>query len=297
MKSVSLPVSPGGTVTLTVDTGRTEVAEGTATFHLSRDGEDKDGDPAAGAVVPENNPTARYEAAKIDPAMGSEPVEAGVCEFDPEQDRSVQTFGVTADNTGSTLPVPFHVGGMTRTVAPGEIQRIEYPVVWGTGTVDLTAAGKTLATLDVSFESCAELTWPHEDVTVTTAAQCVDDWHIQHTAAVENRTGRDWLGVLVREGSGEVGAEKQVGAGTTTTLDLTRDTPFSGEGNVTVRLTRELEGESFTVERSFPGGSAACSDGDEEVCEPTATPTPTASTDPSNDGWLAPLLPGYCGDD
>ena len=296
LKSVSRVVAPAGSVTLTVDTGRTNVSEGEATFYLSRDGVDKDGDAPFREIVPETNPTEPYEAATIDPAMGSEPVEAGACVFDPEQDRSVQTFTVAADNTGSTLPVPFHVGGVTRTVPAGEVQRIEYPVVWGTGTVDLTAAGKTLETLNVSFESCADLTWPTDDVSVATAAACVDDWHIQHTAAVENRTGREWMGVLVREGSGEVGPAKQVGEGTTT-LEVTRDIPFSGEGNVTVRLTRELEGESFTVDRSFPGGSATCADGGEDVCEPTsATPTPTATPTSPDENWLAPWLPGYCGD-
>jgi hypothetical protein len=205
-----------------------------------------------------------------------------------------RTFAVTADNTKSTLPVLFHVNGVSKTVAAGATLRIEYPVVWGTNTVELTAAGRTLATLDVPFDSCAELDWPAEHVSVDTAAQCVD-WRVQLTAAVENRTGRDWMGVLVREGSGEVGAEKTVGGGTTV-LDLTRETPVSGEGNVTVRLTRELEGRSFTVDRSFPAVGKMCA-GD-AVCEPTsaATPKPVATDPATREGWPPPWLPGYCGD-
>lgn len=296
MESVSRVVTPGGSVTFTVNTNRTELSGGEATFRLSREGADADGDPPLQPVTPDVNPKAAFTGAKIAPAQGATTVDDGVCEFDPAQDRSVKMFDVMADNTASTLPVLFHVGDLSRTVPAGESMRIEFPVVWGTQTVDLRAAGKTLATLDVPFESCAELTWPTDDVTVTTAVQCVDDWHVQHTAAVENRTGRDWMGVLVREGSGEVGPEKQVGAGTTT-LEVTRDTPISGEGNVTVRLVRELEGEARTVERSFPGGSMVCPDGGEEVCEPTSpAPTPTASTDPKHSGWPPPWLPGYCGD-
>ncbi|WP_129786303.1 sigma-70 family RNA polymerase sigma factor [Promicromonospora panici] len=320
MESVSRVVPPGGVVNFTVNTGRTELAAGEATFRLTRDGVDEDGDPPMRAVVPETNPKAAFEGATIDPAQGSESMASGVCEFNAEQDRSVQMFSVMADNTGSTLPVLFHVGDISRTVQPRESMRIDFPVAWGTETVDLRAAGKTLAKLKVPFESCAELKWPAEAVTVTTAAQCVDDWHVQHTAAVENRTGRDWMGVLVREGSGEVGPEKQVGAGTTT-LEVTRNTPISGEGNVTVRLTRQLEGEAHTVDRSFPGGSMTCPDGGEEVvggedpdvggdkadgteeadgtgevCEPTSAATTPASSDPSDGGWLAPWLPGYCGD-
>ncbi|WP_454860443.1 RNA polymerase sigma factor [Promicromonospora soli] len=295
-ESVGRVVLPDGVMTFTVNTDRAQVAKGEATFRLTRDGVDIDGDPPLREVVPETNPKAPFDGATIDPAQGSETMASGTCEFDAEQDRSVQAFDVWADNTRSTLPVLFHVGGISRTVPPGESTRIDFPVAWGTETVDLTAANKTLAKLNVSFESCAELTWPTEDVTVTTAAQCVDDWRVQHTAAVENRTGHDWMGVLVREGSGEVGPEKQVGAGTTT-LEVTRDTPISGEGNVTVRLMRELEGQAFQVERSFQGGSKVCADGGEEVCDSASpTPTPTATRDPKHDGWLAPWLPGYCGD-
>jgi len=298
LESVSLPVSPGGTVTLTVNTGQTHLAEGAVTFRLSRDGVDTDGDLSSRAVVPETDPKAHYAAASIAPAVGAdEPAAVGVCEFDVAQDRSVQTFAVTADNTGSTMPVLFQVNGVSKTVPAGQTQRIEYPVAWGTGTVDLMAVGKTLATIEVPFESCAELVWPAENVSVATATECVE-WRVRLTAAVENRTGRDWMGVLVREGTGEIGPAKQVGAGTTT-LDVTRDAPFSGEGNVTVRLTRELEGEAFTVERSFQAGSKTCPDGGDEACEATsATPTPAATKDPSrsDENWLSPLLPGYCRD-
>lgn len=296
LESVSRPVSPGGTVTLTVDTGQTHLAEGAVTFRLSRDGVDTDGDLSSRAVVPETDPKAHYAAASIAPAVGAdEPAAVGVCEFDVAQDRSVQTFEVTADNTGSTMPVLFQVNGVSKTVPAGATQRIEYPVTWGTGTVDLTAVGKTLATIEVPFESCAELAWPAENVSVATATECVE-WRVRLTAAVENRTGRDWMGVLVREGSGEVGAEQQVGAGTTV-LDLTRETPVSGEGNVTVRLTRELEGQSFTVEKSFGGAFESCVD--DAVCEPTSAPTASpVATDPAADEGRRPppWLPGYCDD-
>jgi RNA polymerase sigma factor (sigma-70 family) len=293
MESVSRVVAPGGTVTLSVDTSRSRVEEGDVTFRLSREGVDTDGDLPDRPIVPAVNPTAHHDGAEIAPAEGAAPVEAGACTYDPEQDRSVQTFSFMADNTRSTLPVRFHVGDVTKTVPAGESMAIEFPVAWGTGTATVTAAGKTF-TKDVSFASCAEVVWPHEDVSVTTAAQCVDDWRVQLSAAVENRTGREWMGVLTREGTGEVGPAKQVGAGTST-LELTRDTPFSGEGNVTVRLTRELEGQARTVERSFPAGSEACPDGEAE-CDPTSAATTSAATEPKDTGWPPPWLPGYCGE-
>lgn len=275
MQSISRVVAPGGTVSLTVNTGRDQLAGGDAVFQLSREGADKDGDPAAGPVVPATNPTESFSAATIKPAQGSETVAAGECVFDPAQDRSVQMFAVMADNTASTLPVIFHVGDVSRTVQAGELLRIEYPVAWGTETVELTAAGKTLGTLKVSFESCAEVSWPADDVSVTAAAQCVE-WRVQLTAAVENRTGHEWMGVLVREGSGEVGPEQQIPAGGSATLELIRHTPLSGEGNVTVRLTRMLEGETFTVERSFSAPAKTCGLGEE--CEPTSAATTAAVT-------------------
>jgi RNA polymerase sigma factor (sigma-70 family) len=251
LESVSRVVPPGGTVDLSVNTGRDRLAEGEVTFHLSRDGVDTDGDRPERPVVPAANPTAPHGGAVIDPAVGAETLTAGACTFDAEQDRSVRTFDVMADNTGSTLPVVFHVGGVARTVQPGESMKIEFPVVWGTQTVDLTAGDKKLITLDVPFQSCAEVTWPTEQMTVTTAAQCLENG-----------------------GEGEVGAEKQVGPGSTM-LDLVRDTPVTGAGNVTVRLTRELEGDSYTVERSFAVDGGLCVPG--ESCEPTSAATGAAA--------------------
>lgn len=288
LESVSRPVSPGHQVTLTVDTHRTSVPAGEATFRLSREGADKDGDLPTRPVVPATHPKEAYAAAAIEPAVGAaEPVAVGACEFDAEQDRSERVFAVTADNTRSTLPVLFQVNGVSRTVAAGESERIEYPVAWGTGTVDLTAAGRTLATLDVAFESCAALTWPDDQITVETGAQCVE-WRVQLTAAVENRTGHDWMGVLVREHSGEVGPAVNVGD-ETAVLHVTRDVPVSGKGNVTVRLTRQLEGKSLTVDHSFPAEHTSCLA--EAVCQATsATPSP-AATDPSQPPWRQP---GYC---
>lgn len=292
MKSVRLPVAPGGSVTLSVITDRDQLPEGDATFHLSRDGVDTDGDLPVEPVVPGTAPTARYDAALIAPAVGAAPVSAGVCAFDVAQDRSVQTFAVMADNTRSTLPVRFKVGGVTKTVPAGESMPIEYPVAWGTGTATLTAAGKELDTMDVSFESCAELTWPADTISVSTAAECVG-LRVRITATVDNQTGRDWLGVLVRESSGEVGPDQPVAAGRATALELTRETPFSGGSNVTVRLTRELEGRGHQVEHSYFVDQKACLG---EVCEPTSTEDGVATA--SSDGVRLPkwLRFGHCGE-
>lgn len=272
-KSVSLPVPPGGTQTLSVDTGGMAVPEGEATFRLSREGVDEDGDQPAAPVEPKANPTAHYEAATIAPAVGATPVFTGACEFDPEQNRSVKTFAVTADNTKSTLPVRFHVGDVTKTVEAGKTEEIQFPVVWGTETVELTAAGQPLDAVNVSFESCAELTWPADNVTVSTAAQCSEGLQVQLTATVDNRTGYDWMGVLVRESSGDVGTEQQVPTGQATTLTLTRQTPVSSEGTVTVRLTREFEGRGHEVEWSFGVEGKTCVGVE---CEPGPDAAPAA---------------------
>ena len=273
MESPGRPVPPGGTVNLTVNTGRTHLAEGDVTFRLSRAGEDSDGDLPAGPVVPAKNPTAPHGGAVIAPASGAAPVTAGVCEFDTEQDRSVRTFAFTADNTGSTLPVRFHVGDVLKTVPAGAVETIEFPVVWGTETATLTAAGKDLDTMPVTFESCAEVTWPSESVSVTTAAHCVDQ-RVRLTATVENGTRHEWQGVLIRESSGEVGPAKPVVAGQATTLELTRETAISQEGSVTVRLVRELEGRGHTVEQSFFVDRQACLG---NMCEPESVTSPAAA--------------------
>lgn len=271
IESVSRVVAPGGPVTFSVNTGRTHLAEGEVTFHLSREVADADGDPADRSFVPDVNPTERYDAAVIQPARGPSTMSAE-CVFDVEQDRSVQTFGLMADNRASTLPVKFHIAGLTKTVPAGSSEKFEFPVTWGTDTLTLEAAGQVLDEIDVRFNSCAELTWPTEQVSVAAAAACVENT-VQLTAAVDNRTGRDWTGVLIHDGTGEEGPAQAVGAGTTT-LELTRQTPFSFKGNVTVRLTRELEGASHTVERSFAVDSEACW---VEECEPTSTPSPEPS--------------------
>jgi trimeric autotransporter adhesin len=292
MESVSRVVAPGGEVTLSVITERTELPEGDVTFRLSRDGVDTDGDQPSGPVVPDVQPTAHHDGAVIAPANGQPMKVAGACEFDAAQDHSVRMFAVTADNRDSTLPVPFHVAGMTRTVPAGEAELIEFPVVWGTGTATLTAVGKTLAERDVSFESCAELTWPTtEHMSVDAAAQCVD-MHTHLTAAVENRTGHDWTGVLVDDGSGDKGPDKPVPAGETTTLELERDTAISSEGNVTVRLTRQLEGAAHTVERSFAVDGTLCLPDAECETEPTSFSTPATT-----DAEQLPLLNDPCDDE
>ncbi len=279
LKSVGRPVAPGGTVTFTVNTGRTHLAEGDVTFHLSREGADADGDPADRPMVPDVDPTEHHDGAVIQPARGPSTMSAE-CVFDVDQDRSVQTFDLMADNTASTLPVKFHIGGLTKTVAAGKSEKFEFPVTWGTDTVTLEAAGQVLDEIDVRFNSCAALTWPTEQVSVAAAATCVEGT-VQLTAAVENRTGRDWTGVLIHDGTGEQGPEQAVAAGTTT-LELTRQTPLSFEGNVTVRLTRELEGEARTVERSFAVDSEACL---VEECELTPTPTPEPSATIATTGY------------
>ncbi|MFI2365480.1 sigma-70 family RNA polymerase sigma factor [Promicromonospora sp. NPDC019610] len=271
LKTVKRPVAAGGSVDLSVNTERTHLPAGDVTFHLSREVADSDGDLAEAVSTPANNPTQSFAAAQIQPAAGERTMSAESCVFDAEQDHSVQTFQVTADNTASTLPVPFHVGDVTRTVPAGQTEVIAFPVVWGTGTVELTAAGQTLDQLDVAFKSCADVTWPAaEQLTVEAAAECVDQ-NVQIKATVQNGTGREWRGVLVQDATGATSEEQAVPAGSTTFV-LPQQPLFTLDGNVTVRLTRELEGNSFTVEKSFAVKGANCVL-PEPTCEPSADPS------------------------
>ena len=283
VESGSRVVAPGDTVTLTVDTGRTHLAEGDVVFRLAREGADADGDPAARPVVPETNPTAHHGGGAIAPAPGSSVTPTSACVFDVEKDRSTQTFGIVADNTASTLPVPFQAGSTTTAVPAGKSTLIEFPVIWGTETTSLKAAGLALTSMDVSFDSCAELTWPTADVSIATETGCAEG-HAHLMASVENRTGHDWTGMLVRENSGDTSPQQEVAARATTTLDLARPTPVSREGTVTVQLTRGLEGAEHTVEHPFSVEGVMCGG---EACE-------RASASGSN-AWLPWLRFGFCG--
>ncbi|MFI2490398.1 sigma-70 family RNA polymerase sigma factor [Promicromonospora kroppenstedtii] len=277
--SVKRPVAAGGTVDLSVDTKRSHMPEGEATFHLTREVADADGDLAAEPIAPATNPTERFGAGNIEPALGDRPLSAGECLFDVEKDQSVQTFQVTADNTASNLNVRFHVGDITRTVAPGTTEVIEFPVTWGTDTVTVIAGGQTFGPLDVRFKSCAEVTWPaKEQLDVTTVAECVGQ-DVQIKATVDNRTGRDWTGLLIHDGTGEQSQEQQVPAGATT-FELDQQPLFSLDSNVTVRLTRVVEGRSFTVERSFAVQGKQCVL-PEPTCEPEASGEATPGAEPS----------------
>lgn len=278
--SVKRPVAAGGTVDLSVDTKRSHMPEGEATFHLTREVADADGDPAAEPIAPASNPTQRFGEGRIAPALASDrPLATGVCTFDAENDRSVQTFQVTADNTASNLNVRFHVGDITRTVAPGTTEVIEFPVVWGTDTVTVIAGGQPFGPLDVRFKSCAEVTWPAKDqLDVTTVAECIGQ-DVQIKATVDNRTGRDWTGLLIHDGTGEQSQEQAVPAGATT-FELNQQPLFSLDGNVTVRLSRTVEGRSFTVERSFAVQGKQCLL-PEPTCEPEPGEEATPDAEPS----------------
>jgi hypothetical protein len=200
--------------------------------------------------------------------------------YDPAKDQSVQTFQVTAVNTASTLDVRFHVGDVTRTVAAGATEVIEFPVAWGTDSVTVTAAGEPLGEVDVKFESCAEVSWPTADqISVTTEAVCVEQ-DVQVEATVVNRTGRDWRGVLVHDGTGEQSEVQAVPAGATVKFQLARQPLISLDGNVTVRLARDLEGATRTVEQSYAVKGATCLL-PEPTCEPTPDETPTPDAEPS----------------
>ncbi|MDO8149720.1 sigma-70 family RNA polymerase sigma factor [Isoptericola sp. b515] len=247
----------GESSTFTVPTGSTATDAGRVTFDLYRWVLDVDGDEPVVGVVPATAPTATYPAAAIAPAVGKV-VPAGACRFDPAAEVSTRTFTVPLDNSASTLPVVFRVELGDRVeqlrLGGGESARFEVEVPWGTDEAVVSADGRSLVTVDVGFAGCA--TAPASpDVDVTAAAQC-EDGDARLVVDVREQDGHDWRATLLRDGD-EVAA-RDLAADGAVRFVVDADGARLAAGEVTVSLTRSVEGTSTTVRRTVEHGGTRC---------------------------------------
>ncbi|MCL1871395.1 MAG: hypothetical protein FWF90_13415, partial [Promicromonosporaceae bacterium] len=293
--SAAKALDPGDTATLTIDTGATQLSAGTATFALSRFVVDTDGDQPAAPEVPPVPVTASYGDAVIAPALGAlsgDPF-VGDCQYDPATETSSRVVAVPLDNSASTLPVTFVVGSTTTIVPAGQTQTVQVPVSFGTAQLVVLADGKAVGTVPTPVTSCATLVWP-TDVTITATAQCTD----KHTPQ---------LVVTLGDASRAFTARITPGRGLWTgPVVLTADAPrtvtiglgtwrHAHDGKVTVELSRDIEGATFTVKNtvsykgvrcfvpppaartSNPGSSSGHSTDSTPPADPPATPSDPAS--------------------
>ncbi|MCF4123245.1 sigma-70 family RNA polymerase sigma factor [Antribacter sp. KLBMP9083] len=293
LESQPLRVEAGATVTTSVATGQTRLHPGDVTFRLSRWTVDSDGDaPAAASVAA--GPSAAYNGAVIAPQVGDLQWE-DACQFDDTAGTSERTFRVPVDNRDSTLPVVFEAAGVSVLVRGGHKDVLVVTVPWGTGTVDVRADGRPLATLMVGFESCAQVSWP-QDMVVTAGVQCVDG-HVQVFADLQNPGGITWSGWLVR-GSGITegeGPAKEVPAGGTAQLVLDRPLAASAGSHVTVRLSRVLEGTAWTVEQTHDVPGIYCPPAPiENVADESGTSTGTSDV-AADSGDTSPAAAWWAG--
>nr|WP_164545254.1 RNA polymerase sigma factor [Antribacter gilvus] len=270
LESGQVTIEPGATVPLQVATGTMDLAAAQAAFRLSRWTTDSDGDLPTHLLTAPEPPVADYPAAVLAPAAGAAQ-RVGECTYDPERDYSTRTFAAPVDNTGSTLPVVFSAAGATLFVPAGEKATLTFTVPWGTGQVDLTADGRTLATEDVTFRSCARIVWPESSVTVTPLVECTDGTG-RIVADVHNAGARAWNGRMYRTSRWTTGTTVEIPPGGTARLTLGDDVVPGGR--VTVRLNRELEGRIHAVERRLTV--------DAVVCPPPAPPTPSPEPSPTH---------------
>lgn len=250
-------LAPGESATFVAATDRTSLSAGAAEFQLYRWVADRDNDEPAQGVVPAVAPTASYDAATLAPAVGG-PVTltAAECRFDASADRSWRTVTVPVDNGGSTHAVRFAASdgagnGDAATVAAGATGTLTVSVPWGTRSLVVTADGRDLATVDVPrFESCATVSWPGS-VDVSTATRCVDD-RARVEVDVRNRGDVAWTAAL-GDGDGT-----SVEPGSTATLRTSPGGLTADAGHVTVRLSREIEKRTRSVERTFDHDAVSC---------------------------------------
>ncbi|MFF2452922.1 sigma-70 family RNA polymerase sigma factor [Isoptericola sp. NPDC058082] len=251
-------LAPGESATFVAATDRSSLSAGAAEFQLYRWVADRDGDEPAQGVVPAVAPTASYAAATLAPAVGGPVTLAATeCRFDESADTSWRTVTVPVDNSASTHAVRFAVAdgagdGRAATVAAGATGTLTVSVRWGTRSLAVTADGRDLATVDVpGFESCATVAWPGS-VDVAVSTRCVED-RAQVVVDVRNGGGVPWKARLAGGGD-DTSVEPGSGARLTTApAGLTAEA-----GHVTVRLSREIEQRTRSVERTFEHDAVSC---------------------------------------
>lgn len=256
-------VAPGATVTVSVDTDESSVPAGVATFALLRWVADIDGDQPAKASVPATPPTAPYKGARLAPALGALTGDlfAGKCVYDAATETSSRPVRVPLDNSGSTLPVPYVVGGTTTVVPGGETGTVEVPARFGAGSLEVLADGREVGTIPTPFESCATLEWPAA-VTPVVTPQCSEpgttEARPQVRVVVGSANGREY-GVRATTGRYGWTDTGTAGPGGPFTADLELARGLVGRaGTMTVELTRTVEGQTLTVTRDVPFESVSC---------------------------------------
>ncbi|GAB4086626.1 hypothetical protein GCM10028784_32560 [Myceligenerans cantabricum] len=279
-------VPPGELGTFTVATGQDRTDPGQATFRLARWTFDRDGDPPVRSAEPGSRPEAKYGRAVIAPSYTapSRTMNAD-CTYDSARGASVGTFQVPVDNTGSTLPVTFRMGETTLQVEAGKTGTMDVRVPWGTDRMALTTTGgDQLATVDVTFTSCADVGWPGKSVEAGLEAQCVNGT-AQVEAVVRNVGGSTWTGALVRPYSGRQGEEAEVPANGAATLVLRGPVALDRDPEVLVRLSREFEGRTRTVAQSHDVAPIACE------------PTTSCTSGSGATSWITAWFNGGCKDE
>ena len=276
-------VPPGESRDFIVATGQSRIDAGSVSFQLRRWTTDRDGDAPAGAAKPSTAPRATYGSAVVAPSYPDWPRPMSTpCTYDADRGASVGTFRVPVDNTASTLPVTFRLGEASRTVAAGEKAVLETTVPWGTDELPLLiGGGRSLGQVDVAFSSCAEVTWPQDEVTSSVEARC-DDGAASVVAEVRNRGEVSWTGRLHLPRGGQFSDEVDVPAGQDTRIELTDAVLRGRERPVELWLSRQFEGERHTVRQSHTVRAATCD------------PSTNCTGDSTAAGWITSLFGSGC---
>ncbi|GAA1876344.1 sigma-70 family RNA polymerase sigma factor [Myceligenerans crystallogenes] len=280
LASETKTVEPGASGTFAVATGQKRISDGSVSFQLGRWTPDQDGDEPASPAKPATSPKAAYRGAVVAPSYTAERTMGAECTYDAGRQVSTGRFHVPVDNTASTLPVTFRLGDAELQVPPGETGTLTVSVPWGTGTLPLViGAGRTLGDVDVTFGSCAQVSWPEGAVEAEVTAQCVEGYaHL--VADVRNSGDVAWTARLVRPWSGRVSEPVQVPAHGTTRLALDGAVWLDRDQHVVLKLSRHLEGAERTVEKSYAVPPVACE------------PTTDCSADSGATAWITALFGG-----
>ncbi|QAY64162.1 sigma-70 family RNA polymerase sigma factor [Xylanimonas allomyrinae] len=252
-------LDPGATTTLVLDTGLASLPSGVAEFDLYRWVADVDGDPPVQGVVPRTPVTAAYAGATVAPALGpltGDPV-TSACTYDPAAETSVRRARIPLDNTGSTLPVSFTVGGVTAVLPAGASQVLTVPVAYGTTSLDVLADGRTIGSVPVRVASCATLAWP-QDVAVTAQAQCTAQHLPELLATVATQGGRSYDVRISRGGRAWSDPAPVTPAGPATVRLGLGDGLTARGGRASVEVSRVVEGRPLTAYTTVDYAAVSC---------------------------------------
>jgi hypothetical protein len=251
-------------VQLVVDTGLSDVPAGEASFELFNYVGDAGGDLTAAVIAPAKPVAAGYDAVKVAPAIGNGGQVAGApsCTYDPASQTSTTTQQVVLDNTGSTLPVEFSVGGVTRVVAAWTMSTISVPTAVGTTSLDVYAGGKLVGSVPVNVTDCAPPAWP-DSVEVSATSQCIaggpPGQAAQVMVVVTNAGSHDYtvradISGIAWTAPVSLGAQDSV----TLTIPLGSDGLITKGGTVVVELSGDAVGNNAVMTTSVSYDAVTC---------------------------------------